>query len=321
MLRKSNQARQQKMSRPMMDISRMKRAWKRDWQYWLFLILPITYLLIFEYYPMLGVQIAFRDFTAKGGIWNSKWVGFKWFEKFIKSYQFKRVISNTFLLSVYSQVVGNIIPIVFALIFNCVEKKRFKKVVQTIVTLPHFISVVVLVGILMQILNSRVGLYGVIYESITGTYPSDLFADAGAFRHLYVWSGAWSSFGWSSIIYIAALSGVDTSLHEAAQIDGASRFQRARYIDFQHLKPTIIILAILDVGRIMSVGFQKAYLMQNSLNVSTSELISTYTYRIGLQNSNYSYAAAIGLFNAVINLVLILTMNRVSRRVSETSLW
>lgn len=321
MLRKPKQGRQQKKPKPVMDISRMRRAWKRDWQYWLFLVLPITYLLIFEYYPMLGVQIAFRDFTAKGGIWNSKWVGFKWFLKFIKSYQFKRVISNTFLLSVYSNVVGNIIPIAFALVFNCVEKKRFKKVVQTIVTLPHFISVVVLVGILMQIFNSRIGLYGVVYESITGTYPSDLFADPGAFRHLYVGSGVWANFGWSSIIYIASLSGVDPNLHEAAQIDGASRFQRAIYIDFQHLKPTIITLLILDVGKIMSVGFQKAYLMQNSLNISTSQLISTYTYQVGLQNSNYSYAAAIGLFNAVINLVLILTMNKVARRVSETSLW
>ena len=300
---------------------RIKLALIRDWQYWLFLILPLAYLLIFAYYPMLGVQIAFRNFTAKGGIWNSEWVGFKHFITFFESYQFTRVVSNTFILSVYSLIVNTVIPIGFALIFNCVEKTRFKKVVQTIVTLPHFISVVVLVGILMQFFNSRVGLYGVAYEALTGRYPSDIFANQGSFRHLYVWSGIWQNFGWSAIIYIAALSGVDLSLHEAARIDGASRLQRVRYVDFPHIKPTMILLFIMDIGRIMSVGFEKVFLMQNDLNRSTSELISTYVYQVGLVQSNYSYATAIGLFNSVINLVLIFAANKLSQRVSETSLW
>lgn len=300
---------------------RLKRTLKRDWQYWAFLALPLIYLIVFEYYPMIGVQIAFRDFTAKGGIWNSKWVGLKHFIRFFKSYQFNRVVVNTIVLSFYSQMVGTVIPIVFALLFNCVEKPRLKKLVQTIVTLPHFISVVVLVGIIMQIFNSRTGLYGIVFEALTGSYPKDLLASASGFRHLYVWSGAWQNFGWSAIIYIAALAGVDPNLHEAAQIDGASRFQRVIHVDFPHIQPTIVILLIMNVGKIMSVGFQKVFLMQNNLNRSASEIISTYTYQVGLVESNYSYAAAIGLFNGVINLILVIVTNKISRRVSETSLW
>ena len=300
---------------------KIKRTLKRDWQYWAFLVLPLIYLVVFEYYPMLGVQIAFRNFTAKGGIWNSKWVGLKHFVRFFESYQFDRVIVNTIVLSFYSQIVGTVVPIVFALLFNCVEKPKFKKVVQTIVTLPHFISVVVLVGILMQIFNSRTGLYGIIWETLTGSYPKDIFASASGFRHLYVWSGVWQNFGWSAIIYIAALSGVDTNLHEAAQIDGASRLQRVIHVDFPHILPTIVILLIMNVGKIMSVGFQKVFLMQNDLNRPASEIISTYTYQIGLVENNYSYAAAIGLFNGVINLILVIVTNKISRKVSETSLW
>lgn len=299
----------------------LKNTLKRDWQYWLLLAVPLTYLIVFKYYPMLGAQIAFRDYNVRDGIWNSEWVGFKYFIKFFKSYQFTRVVSNTLILSLYYQIVGNIIPVIFALIFNCVEKERFKKVVQTIVTLPHFISTVVLVGIVMQILNSRTGLYGIVMEAITGQYPSDIFAQAANFRHLYVWSGIWQNFGWSSIIYIAALSGVDMNLHEAAQIDGATRLQRVWHIDLPHIIPTIIILVLMDFGRIMSVGFEKVFLLQNNLNKSTSELISTYVYEIGLVQSNYSYSTAIGLFNSVINLILVLTMNAVARRVSETSLF
>ena len=299
----------------------LKKTLKRDWQYWLLLALPLTYLIIFKYYPMLGAQIAFRDYKVRDGIWGSEWVGLKNFIKFFKSYQFTRVVGNTLILSLYYQIVSNIFPIIFALIFNCVEKERLKKVVQTIVTLPHFISTVVLVGILMQILNSRTGLYGIAVESITGEYPSDLFAKAGNFRHIYTWSGVWQNFGWSSIIYIAALSGVDTNLHEAAQIDGASRLQRVWHIDLPHITPTIVILMLMDLGKIMTVGFEKVFLLQNNLNRSTSELISTYVYEIGLVQSNYSYSTAIGLFNSVINLILVLTMNAVARRVSETSLF
>lgn len=309
-------------------MERLKRriwiAWKRDWQLYLFMLLPLIYIIIFHYVPMAGLQLAFRKYTAKGGMWGSKWVGLANITKFLDSYQFRRVVSNTIILSVYGLVTTTIIPICFALLINTIENARFKKITQTIVNLPHFISTVVLVGLLMQFFNSRTGLYGVLYQRITGQYPADLFGKLGAFRHLYIWSTVWQNFGWNSIIYIATLAGVDMQLHEAAQIDGASRVQRVWHVDLPHLKPTIIILFIMGVGKIMSVGFEKSYLMQNPLNLEHSELISTYVYRIGLsgeQRTDFSYATAIDLFNAVINLILILAANNISKRVSETSLF
>lgn len=303
---------------------RIRTAWKRDWQLYLFMLLPVAYIVVFAYVPMAGLQLAFRKYTAAGGIWGSPWVGFANLQKFINSYQFERVVSNTLILSFYGLTCMQVIPIAFALIMNTIERPGFKKVTQTIVNLPHFISIVVLVGILMQVFNSRTGLYGIIYEALTGQYPTDLFGKLGAFRHLYVLSTVWQNSGWQSIIYIAALAGVDAQLHEAAQIDGASRIQRIWHVDLPHIQPTIMILLIMGIGNIMSVGFEKAYLMQNSLNLKHSELISTYVYRIGLSGTgktDFAYATAIGLFNALINLVLILGANAVSRRVSETSLW
>ena len=303
---------------------KLKLIIRRDWQLYLFLLLPLTYVIVFNYVPMLGLQIAFRDYTPKGGIWGSRWVGLDNVIKFMESYQFGRVVRNTFVLSVYGLTLNTVIPIAFALIYNCIELPRFKKVTQTIVTLPHFISVVVLVGIMMQLLNSRTGIYGILSEKLTGQYPGDLFGNPKAFRHLYVWSSVWQGFGWSAIIYIATLSGVDMGLHEAAQLDGASRLQRVWHVDLPHLKPTIVILLIMGIGRIMSVGFEKAFLMQNSLNLQYSELISTYVYRVGLSasyGSDFSYAAAVDLFNSALNLVLVLCANTVSKRVSETSLW
>jgi len=299
-------------------------AWKRDWQLYLFMLLPVAFIVIFHYYPMLGLQLAFRKYTAKGGMWGSKWVGLANITKFLNSYQFERVVSNTVILSVYGLACTTIIPVCFALLLNTIEKARFKKICQTIVNLPHFISIVVLVGILNQVFNNRVGLYGILVMNATGAYPADLFGQLGTFRHMYIWSGVWQNFGWNSIIYIATLAGVDMQLHEAAQIDGASRVQRIWHVDLPHLKPTIITLFIMAMGNIMSVGFEKAFLMQNSLNLEHSELISTYVYRIGLSGetkTDFSYATAIGLFNSVVNLVLVLTANTISRKVSETSLF
>ncbi len=307
-----------------MKAKRIYKAWIRDWQLYLFMLLPVTYIVLFAYVPMAGLQLAFRKYTPVGGIWASPWVGLYNLEKFIQSYQFKRVVSNTLILSVYGLVCMQVIPICFALIINTIEKPRFVKLTQTVVNLPHFISTVVLVGMLMQVFNSRTGLYGIVYESLTGRYPNDLFGKLGTFRHLYIWSTVWQNFGWSSIIYIAALAGVDAQLHEAAQIDGASRVQRIWHVDFPHIKPTIMILLIMGIGNIMSVGFEKAYLMQNNLNLQHSELISTYVYRIGLSGegrTDFSYATAIGLFNSVINLVLILGANTLSRKLSQTSLF
>lgn len=307
-----------------MNSKRLKTIIKRDWQLYIFLVLPLTYFIVFKFIPMGGLQIAFRNYTARGGIWGSKWVGLDNIMKFLESYQFGRVVSNTFLLSVYGLTLNTIIPIGFALLYNSVEKPLFKKVTQTIVTLPHFISVVVLVGIMMQMLNSRVGIYGILYESLFGQYPSDIFGNPKAFRHLYAWSSAWQNFGWNAIIYIATLSGVDSGLHEAAQLDGASRLQRIWHVDLPYLMPTIVILTVMNMGKIMSVGFEKAFLMQNSLNLEYSELISTYVYRVGLSGSmgsNFSYATAVDLFNSMLNLILVFLANRIAKRLTDTSLW
>ena len=295
---------------------------KRDWRLYMFLLIPVAYILIFSYYPMLGIQIAFKKYTIRGGIWGSAWVGFKHFTKFFNSYQFERVLVNTLRLSAYSVLFGFPVPIIFALMANTLNSARFKKVTQTIVNLPHFISVVVLVAMVNQVFGSRTGLYGIIGYALTGNYPPDLFASAENFQHLYIWSGVWQNFGWSAIIYVAALTGVSPDLHEAAQIDGASRVQRVFHIDFPSILPTITIMLILRFGQIMSIGFEKVFLMQNSLNLARSEIISTYVYKVGLTGStDFSYSTAINLFNSVVNLILITSVNWISGKVSETSLW
>ena len=292
---------------------------KRDWRLYVFLLIPVAYILIFAYYPMLGIQIAFKKYSAVGGIWGSKWVGLANFQKFFKSYQFQRVLANTLRLSLYSLAFGFPVPILFALLANTVNSARYKKITQTIVNLPHFISVVVLVSMVNQVFGSRTGLYGL---ALTGSYPPDLFADANSFQHLYIWSGVWQNFGWNAIIYIAALTSVSPDLHEAAQIDGASRLQRVIHIDFPSILPTIVIMLILRVGQIMNIGFEKTFLMQNSLNLARSEVISTYVYKQGLTGkTDFSYSTAINLFNSVINMVLITSVNWISRKVGETSLW
>lgn len=295
---------------------------KRDWRLYVFLLIPVAYILIFAYYPMLGIQIAFKKYSAVGGIWGSKWVGLANFQKFFKSYQFQRVLANTLRLSLYSLVFGFPVPILFALLANTVNSARYKKITQTIVNLPHFISVVVLVSMVNQVFGSRTGLYGLTGQALTGSYPPDLFADANSFQHLYIWSGVWQNFGWNAIIYIAALTSVSPDLHEAAQIDGASRLQRVIHIDFPSILPTIVIMLILRVGQIMNIGFEKTFLMQNSLNLARSEVISTYVYKQGLTGkTDFSYSTAINLFNSVINMVLITSVNWISRKVGETSLW
>ncbi|MBQ8232882.1 MAG: sugar ABC transporter permease [Lachnospiraceae bacterium] len=300
-----------------------QRIW-RDRRLYMFLLLPLLNLIIFDYIPMGGLIIAFKDYSARKGIWGSPWVGLDNFIKFFNSYECWRLIRNTLVLSVYTIVATFPIPIIFALMINSIRNERFKKLTQTIVNLPHFISTTVLVGILMNVLNSRSGFYGILGELITGEYPPDLFGSPQAFRHLYVWSGVWQGFGWGSIIYTAALSSVDPELHEAAQIDGASRLQRIIHVDLPCIAPTIIIRLIMRLGDVMSVGFEKVYLMQNSLNLEASRIISTYVYSVGLASSGHSdlsYATAIGMFNSVINLILIVSVNKIARRVSETSLW
>ena len=296
----------------------------RDWQLYGFLLLPLAYILLFAYVPMSGLAIAFEDFNSRKGIFGSDWVGLQNFIKFFQSYQFERVLLNTVRLSLYTILAGFPVPVLFALFLNSLQSEGFKKVVQTIVSLPHFISVTVLVGILFQVFHSRTGLYGALWMELFGQYPKDLFGSPTAFQHLYVWSGVWQSFGWGSIIYIAALANVPPEYHEAAQIDGASRFQRVVHVDLPTIMPSISTMLILRMGSVMNLGYEKIYLMQNDLNISASEVISTYVYQIGLAaegESDFSYATAIGMFNSVINLALIVVVNKISAKVSETSLW
>lgn len=305
-------------------LARLRKRYVKYWQLYVFLLLPVVYILIFQYYPMLGLQIAFKKFNFRGGVWGSPWVGFYQFEKFFNSYQFSRILGNTLSLSLYYIVTGFPIPILFALTLNVINNRRYKKVVQTITYMPYFISVVVLVGMLMQIFHPISGLYGTAVHSLTGEYPADLMANPAAFPHMYVWSGVWQKFGYDSIIYIAALTSVSSELHEAAQIDGATRLQRVWHIDMPAILPTMTVMLILRMGSVMSLGFQKIYLMQNDLNVSVSEVITTFVYKKGIASgtsNDYSYATAINMFNSVINLILLTTVNQVARRVGETSLW
>lgn len=308
----------------MKRVTKLRKIFRRDWQLYVFMLIPLIWVIIFCYAPMFGAQIAFRKYQPRLGIWDSPWVGFYQFKKFFNSYQFSRVMMNTVVISLYTILCSFPLPIIFALVLNSTRSRKFRTVTQTIVTMPHFISVVVLVGILLQIFNSRTGVYGTLMELITGAYPEDLFSKPANFRHMYVWSGVWQQFGWNSIVYIAALAAVSPELHEAAQIDGASRFQRMLHVDFPAILPTITIMLILRMGSVMTIGFEKVYLMQNSLNLTASEIISTYVYKVGLSSAgttDLSYSTAIGLFNSAINLVLISVTNFIARKLDGNGLW
>jgi len=272
---------------------------------------------------MYGVQIAFKQFTFAKGIWGSAWVGLDQFKKFFTSPVFWQLLRNTLTLSLYSLFAVFPIPIILALALNSMRNAHYKKFIQMVTYLPHFISVVVLVGMMYTLLNPRIGMYGILYKLVTGTYPRDVLSSAKLFPHIFVWSGAWQNVGYNSIIFLAALSAVDPELHEAAMIDGASRFRRVLHVDLPAILPTVVILLILRCGSIMGVSYEKAFLMQNDLNRQTSQIISTYVYQVGLQSGtgNYSYAAAIGLFDSVINLILLVLVNQISRKINDTSLW
>lgn len=296
----------------------------QHWQLYVFLLLPIAYIIIFHYIPLIDVQIAFRKYTPNGGIWGSAWVGFANFEKFFKSYMFERILKNTLTISLYGLIANMPVAIIFALLVNTMRNQRLKKAVQTIAYIPYFISIVVLVSIVQQVFNPMTGLYGTLSTILFGKAGSvDLMASAKAYPHVYVWSAVWQKFGWNSVIYIAALTSVSPEIHEAAEIDGASRFKRLIHIDFPEIIPTATIMLILGAGQIMSLDFEKAFLMQNNLNKSASEIISTYVYNTAFksQYTDFSYSTAIGLFNSVVNLVLLSGVNAIAKRTSNTSLW
>lgn len=292
------------------------------YQLYLLIVLPFTYIVVFHYFPLYGLQIAFKDFIATKGITGSPWVGFKHFENFFASPSFGVVIRNTLYLTLYGLLVGFPLPIILALAFNITLRAKFKKIVQMITYAPHFISVVVLVGMMYQILSPKIGIVNQLIVHFGGE-PILFMGSEYWFRHLYVWSDVWQNIGWSSILYISVLSTVDWQQHEAAIMDGASRFKRVLYVDLPVLIPVAIILLILNTGYIMSVGFEKVYLMQNTTNLDSSEVISTYLYKLSFLSSlpNYSYSTAIGFFNSIINFVILVFVNGLARKYGNTSLW
>ena len=286
---------------------------------WLFVIPGIVITFIFSYVPIYGIQIAFRHFSAHKGIWGSRWVGMENFIRFFESPYFLLTLKNTFILSLYSLVAGFPIPIILALLLNMFSHKKYRKVIQTVTYAPNFISTVVMCGMLLLFLSPTAGIVNRII-SIFGVAPINFMAEKNMWRHIYVWSGVWQSMGWNSVIYFAALSSVNPELHESAIVDGATKMQRILYIDLPTILPTITILLIMSCGSLLSVGFEKVYALQNDLNLSVSEIISTYVYKVGLLQNDMSYSTAIGLFNSVVNSILLILVNWISNKLSGISL-
>lgn len=292
----------------------------RNWELYLFIAPAFLYFVIFHYGPMYGIQIAFKNFIPTLGITGSPWVGFDHFERFFNSYYFWDLLWNTLSISLYELAIGFPLPIILALAFNEVKDSFFKRTVQTVTYAPHFISVVVMSGMIITFLSPSSGMI-VNFVEMLGFQPPQFLTDPAWFKTVYVLSGVWQSAGWGTIIYLAALSGVDPQLHEAAVVDGASRFKRILHINIPAIVPTITILLILNMGSILGVGFEKILLLQNPLNMSSSDVISTFVYRSGLVDAQYSFSTAVGLFNSVINAILLIAVNQIARRTSENSLW
>lgn len=301
-------------------VQKIQRHIVKNWQYYLLCLPALLYVFIFCYGPMYGIQIAFRNYKVKDGILGSEWVGLDWFMRFFQSPNCWNLIKNTIGISVYQLIAGFPLPIILALLINQCPGVKFKKVIQTVTYAPHFISVVVLVGMLQLFLSPKTG---IINHMLSALNMETIFfmGKPEYFKSVYVWSGIWQSTGWGTIIYIAALSGVNPELYEAAKIDGASKGQLVRYIDIPSILPTAVLLFILNMGSFMNVGMQKALLMQNATNMASSEIISTYVYKIGLLKSQFSYSTAIGLFETVINILLLITANQISKRVGQMALF
>lgn len=291
-----------------------------NWQFWVIIALPLIYAIIFAYVPMGGILMAFKDYSIKKGIFGSDWVGLKYFQQFLTSPSSTLVIKNTFILGVYSLLVNFPLPILLAVGVNEVYNLKFKKTVQMVTYAPYFISVVVLVGMMMQMMDMRTGIINILLGKI-GIDPINFFGDVKLFRHLYVWSGLWQTAGYSAIIYIAALAGVSPELKEAAVVDGASRIKRIIHVDLPAILPTVVIMLIFNCGNIINIGFDKVFLMQNPLNADVSEVIATFVYKIGVVKSDFGFSTAAGLFQSVVSFVLLVAVNKISKKVTETSLW
>lgn len=284
------------------------------WQLYLLLFIPIVITIIYKYVPMYGIQIAFRDYKPGLGFTGSPFVGLQWFERFFTAPTCGRMISNTVLLSLFSLLWSFPVPIILALMINQVKYKRFRRTVQTILYAPHFISTMVICGMIKIFLSPSGGLINL----LLGTQV-DFMAEASAFRTIYIASGIWQEAGWGTIVYLATLSTVDTSLYEAAKIDGASMFQRIIHIDLPALIPMAVLMLIMSAGSLMSVGFEKAYLLQTDLNKATSDIIAVYVYQQGIESAKYSYSTAVGLFNTVINIILLIIVNKISKKAADVS--
>jgi ABC-type polysaccharide transport system permease subunit len=297
-----------------------QRSWQRHWQLYLLVIVPVAYFVIFKYLPISNAVIAFKDYNVIKGPWGSEWVGFKNFELFFSNPVFGTLLKNTFFLAFYLVLASFPIPIILAIALNEIRIGWFKRSVQLITYAPYFISTVVVVSMTILLLSPRLGVVNDGLRTL-GMPAIDFMGDPNYFRHIYVWSDVWQTAGYSAVIYMAALAGIDPALHESAKIDGASRLQRIRNVDLPGIMPTAVIILVLGVGNLMAIGFEKAYLLQNDLNLAQSEIIATYVYKTGLINADFSMATAIGLFNSVVNLCLLLFVNFVAKRITGNGLW
>lgn len=301
---------------------RAKKSFRRHWQLYLIMLPALLYFFVFKYIPMASAVIAFKEYNVIQGVWGSPWVGFKYFDMFFKNPVFWTLIKNTLVLSIYSLIVGFPIPIILAVCLNEIKDGFFRRFTQLVTYAPYFISTVIIVSMIMLVLSPRLGAVNLGLQAL-GQQPINFLAMPDLFPAIFAWSGVWQFSGYAAVIYLAALSGIDPQLHDAAKVDGASRLQKIRHVDLPGIMPVILVILILNVGNLLSVSFEKVFLLQNPLNLATSEVISTYVYKIGLLNANFSFATAVGLFNSVIAMILLVLVNTLVKRVSSsgTGLW
>ncbi|MFC9709414.1 ABC transporter permease [Paenibacillus sp. NPDC056933] len=311
---------QKEAHRPPRRKSRLVRTWNRNKALWLLFLPCLLYYLIFRYAPMFGLVITFKDYNLFKGIWASDWVGFKYYRMFLENPDFWPLMKNTFLLGLYKLVFGFPAPILLAILLNEVRRAAFKRFVQTVSYLPHFISNVIVASMVIMFLSPTGGLINNLLAGI-GIEPINFMNEPGLFRGIYVLSEIWQHIGWETIIYLAALTAIDPQLYEAADMDGASRLRKIWHVTLPGISPAIVITLILNIGKVLEIGFEKVFLMQNPAIYDTADIISTYVYRVGMVQGNFSYGASIDLFMGVISLIFIYTANWLSRRLSETSLW
>lgn len=300
--------------------SKRSKIKNSNWQFWAIIAIPLLYAIVFAYIPMGGIVLAFKDYSIRKGIWGSDWVGLQYFKQFLLSPSSSKVIVNTLILGFYSLMASFPIPIILAVGLNEIKAVRYRKAVQMITYAPYFISTVVMVGMLMQMTDLRIGIINN-FLGLFGINPVNFFGDVNCFRSLYVWSGVWQTAGYSAIIYIAALAGVSPELKEAAICDGATRLQRIWHVDLPAIRPTVVTMLIFACGNMINIGFDKVFLMQNSMNLAKSEVIATFVYKVGLVNADYGFSTAAGLFQSVVSFIMLIAVNQISKKLTETSLW